>query len=256
MENKLINSSPSSSNNYLHVIYKPESEEDFWVYYNSDLKEHKDLVKKIRDREYFNKNIHPLINLMIKTLENKGSIYLCGNGGSTSDASHIASELSGKFNKKRAALKVENLVTDLNYVTAVSNDTTYEDIFSRAIDVKVNENDLMIFLSTSGNSKNILEGIRRALEKNIKTVLVTGNTNEESRYTKVIIPSSDTARIQEAYMLIFHDICNVVERYFFDSNKSSNGWSITTTNNFDDKYKYVYSLGDFIYGNNTYTIAN
>ena len=226
--------------NYVRVIDKPEEPGDFYAYYEGNLKEYKKVLKEIRSRKFFDKYVYPVIQLMIKTLENKGTIYFSGNGGSMSDSSHIASELSGKFNMVRKPLKAENLMSDLNFVTAVSNDLEYDKIFSRAIEFKCNKNDLIIFLSTSGGSKNILEGIKKAKEKEIETVLISGNALYGSTFTinkedsslkdlkisnvnkcniNLLIPSSNTARIQEIYMSILHNICNVIERYFFKSNR-------------------------------------
>ena len=180
----------------------------------NDSLEHKKVFSLITTNSFYDKNIKSIITKIIKTIENKNKVFLCGNGGSASDASHIASELSGKFKLIRKPLPVENLVTDLNFITAISNDFSYDEIFRRAINTKCNENDLVIFFTTSGNSKNIFFGIKEAKIKNINTVLVTGNI-KQTYENHLKIPSNETARIQEAYMFLFHVICNLVEKYFF-----------------------------------------
>lgn len=147
-----------------------------------------------------------------------GKLYLCGNGGSAADAQHIAAELAGRFYKNRKALSAEAMHTNTSYITAVANDYSFNDIYSRMVYGCLNSNDILMGLSTSGNSPNIVSAFQVAREKGIKTIGLTGETGGELRKVADILinaPSTCTPRIQETHILIGHIICELVEYELF-----------------------------------------
>ena len=155
---------------------------------------------------------------IILSFKNKGKVLICGNGGSAADAQHIAAELSGKFYFNRDPLFAEALHVNSSYITAVANDYSYDEVYSRLVKAKGKRGDILIGISTSGNSSNIIKAINTANQLNLKTICLTGATggklNDICQYT-LKIPSNDTPRIQEAHILIGHIICEIVERELF-----------------------------------------
>lgn len=145
-------------------------------------------------------------------------LFFCGNGGSAADAQHLAAEFSGKFYIDRAALPAEALHCNTSYVTAVANDYSFEKIYSRIISGTAHKGDILVGISTSGNSRNILEAYRACKEIGIATISFTGETGgkmKELTNLLINVPSSDTPRIQEAHILIGHIICEAVEASLF-----------------------------------------
>lgn len=166
---------------------------------------------------------------LLKTIENcvmtiesafkKGhKVLFCGNGGSASDAQHLAAEFSGRFYTDRDALPAEALHCNTSYLTAVANDYSYDVIYSRLIKGIGKEGDVLIGLSTSGNSKNIVNAFKMAKEKHMTTIGFTGASGgklkELSDYL-INIPSDDTPRIQESHITVGHIICQLVEEIYF-----------------------------------------
>lgn len=145
-------------------------------------------------------------------------IYFCGNGGSAADAQHLAAELSGRFYLNRQALPAEALHCNTSYLTAVANDYSYDVVYERLVQGIMLRGDVLIGLSTSGNSANIVRAFEAAKEKGVVTVGFTGQTGgilqSESDYL-FNIPSADTPRIQEAHILLGHIICELVEEQYF-----------------------------------------
>lgn len=150
-----------------------------------------------------------------------GKVFFCGNGGSAADAQHLAAELSGRFYYDRPPLFSEALHVNTSYVTAVANDYSYDEIYSRYIAGSGRKGDVLIGLSTSGNSPNVVKALQKANELGMITVAFTGETGgkmkEHCRYL-VNIPSKDTPRIQECHMLLGHSICEMVEMKLFPKN--------------------------------------
>ena len=162
-----------------------------------------------------------LANQMTDSLKKGGKIYFCGNGGSAADAQHLSAELSGRYYYDRPPLAAEALHVNSSYVTAVANDYSYEVIFSRLLEAFGREHDMLIGLSTSGNSINVIKAFEEAKKQNIYTVAFTGETggNMAELVDLIIkIPSKDTPRIQEAHMLIGHSVCEIVEQQMFPRN--------------------------------------
>lgn len=146
-------------------------------------------------------------------------IYFCGNGGSAADAQHLAAEFSGRFYKDRLALPAEALHCNTSYLTAAANDYGYEHVYARLIEGIGQPGDVLIGLSTSGNSVNIVEAMQKAKRKGMVTVGFTGDSGghmkEECDFL-INVPSSDTPRIQESHIMIGHIICELVETQYFD----------------------------------------
>jgi len=159
-----------------------------------------------------------IVDLCIKTIKSNNKILFCGNGGSAADAQHLAAELSGRFYINRKPINAEALHVNSSYITAVGNDFSFNDIYSRALQAKGIKGDVLIGLSTSGNSKNILSAFKIAKKMNITTVGFTGNSdNKLSKKSDflIAIPSDETPRIQECHMLIGHIICELIESNLF-----------------------------------------
>jgi D-sedoheptulose 7-phosphate isomerase len=163
--------------------------------------------------------ISAVVDVIAKALQGPGRIYFCGNGGSAADAQHLAAEFSGRFYKDRRALPAEALHCNTSYLTAVANDYSFDVVYSRIIDGIGQKGDVLLGLSTSGNSANIVKAFEVAKEKGIATVAFTGLSGGTLKSVSdylLNVPSADTPRIQESHILIGHIICQLVEEKFFD----------------------------------------
>lgn len=162
------------------------------------------------------------VNIIVSAFEKGNKVLFCGNGGSASDAQHLAAEFSGRFYTDRDALPAEALHCNTSYITAVANDYSYDVIYSRLIKGIGNPGDILIGLSTSGNSKNIVSAFEVAKEKQMTTIAFTGSTGGKlKKHADLLlnIPSDDTPRIQESHITLGHIICQFVEEiYFADTN--------------------------------------
>ena len=162
--------------------------------------------------------VNDTINKIVACYKNGGKVLWCGNGGSAADAQHLAAELSGRFYYDRPPLFSEALHVNTSYITAVANDYSYDIIYSRLVEAMGKKGDVLIGLSTSGNSGNVIKALEKANEMGITTVAFTGKTggkiNGVSKYL-INIPSTDTPRIQECHMLLGHTICELVEIKLF-----------------------------------------
>lgn len=167
------------------------------------------------------KSLNESVEIILNSYRNlSGRIFFAGNGGSAADAQHLAAELVGRYYLNRKSLSAEAITANSSTVTAVGNDFGYDKIFSRAIEGKGKEGDVFIGISTSGNSKNIIEAIKECRNIGIKTIGFTGEKigrMDELCDVMVKIPSSDTPRIQEGHILAGHIICELVEREMFPS---------------------------------------
>ncbi|MCX8019082.1 MAG: D-sedoheptulose 7-phosphate isomerase [Chitinophagaceae bacterium] len=146
-------------------------------------------------------------------------LYLCGNGGSAADAQHLAAEFSGRFYMDRKALPAEALHTNSSYLTAVANDYGYEWVYSRLVEGIGKPGDVLIGISTSGNSPNIIHALKAAKEKEMITVGMTGDSGGQMKGLcdfLINVPSDDTPRIQECHITVGHIICELAERQFFN----------------------------------------
>jgi D-sedoheptulose 7-phosphate isomerase len=162
--------------------------------------------------------IEKAINVIVTAFNNGNKVLFCGNGGSAADAQHLAAEFSGRFYKDRKALPSEALHCNTSYLTAVANDYSYDVIYSRIIDGIGEKGDVLVGLSTSGNSGNILKAFEVAKEKGVTTIGFTGTTGGKMKDASDIllnVPSTDTPRIQESHIMIGHIICQLVEEQIF-----------------------------------------
>ena len=162
--------------------------------------------------------IEQVADVMIKALRDGKRILWCGNGGSAADAQHLAAELSGRFYYDRPPLNSEALHCNTSYLTAVANDYGYDLIYSRMIDGACHPGDVLIGISTSGNSRNICNAFRKARNLGVITVAMTGESGGEMKSLAdhlLNVPSSDTPRIQESHIMIGHIICEIVEAQMF-----------------------------------------
>jgi D-sedoheptulose 7-phosphate isomerase len=155
---------------------------------------------------------------MITSLKNGGKVLFCGNGGSAADAQHLAAELSGRFYYDREPLDSEALHVNSSYITAVANDYSYDEIYARLIKGKGKKGDILVGISTSGNSENIIRAFKQAKENGMIIVAMTGESGGKMReYCDYLInvPSKDTPRIQESHIMIGHIICEIIESKIF-----------------------------------------
>lgn len=186
------------------------------------LEQHRDVIEQILSDEKLQDMIAQITETIVTCFKYGGRVYFCGNGGSAADAQHLAAEFSGKFYLEREILPSEALHCNSSYITAVSNDLSFEIIYSRLISGIGKAGDVLIGLSTSGNSANIVKAFETCHEKAITTVAFTGSDGGRMReLSKLIInvPSTDTPRIQEAHITIGHIICELVEEEIFGKKK-------------------------------------
>lgn len=168
--------------------------------------------------ESFIKRIEQVVEVCTESLRKGGRIHFCGNGGSAADAQHLAAELSGRFSKDRRPLNAEALHTNTSFMTAVANDYGFEEVYARMLEASGNPNDVLFALSTSGNSKNVLNAIGYAKQNGIFVVGLTGSKGGEMAGKCDVVfnvPSDNTARIQETHIMIGHIICELIENELF-----------------------------------------
>lgn len=158
------------------------------------------------------------IDKIVNAFRSGNKVLFCGNGGSAADAQHLAAEFSGRFYTDRDALPAEALHVNTSYITAVANDYSYDVIYSRMIKGIGKAGDVLVGLSTSGNSTNIVKAFETAREKGMITIGFTGATGGKMKELSdllINVPSTDTPRIQESHILIGHIICQLVEEKYF-----------------------------------------
>jgi len=183
-----------------------------------------EIIKQLEDnialQRYLQKQakiLTTIAELLIQALQKGNKVLLFGNGGSAADAQHIASELSGKFYLNRNPLPAIALTTNTSSLTAIGNDYGYEEVFARQVKGLVRQGDIVIGISTSGNSPNVLRGIEQAKQMGAVTIALTGRGGRLKELTDFMlsIPSNDTPRIQEAHITAGHIICYLVEKALF-----------------------------------------
>lgn len=184
----------------------------------NSIKESIEAKSCLLSKEYIS-NIQDISNACIKALKDGNKVLFCGNGGSAADAQHLSAELSGRFMFDREPLDSEALHVNTSYLTAVANDYSYDEIFSRLVKAKGKSGDILIGLSTSGNSKNVVNAFETANKLGMVTIALTGkktNTLEKISNFCVKAASEDTARIQESHILIGHIMCGLIEKGLFN----------------------------------------
>lgn len=177
-----------------------------------------DVKKNVLENETLIQTTASIVDVMVDALKKGNYIYFCGNGGSAADAQHLAAELSGRFYSNRHALRAEALHCNTSYLTAVANDYSFDMIYARLIEGIGDAGDILVGLSTSGNSENIIKAFDVAKSKNMITIGFTGETGGRMKTISdylINIPSTDTPRIQESHILIGHVVCQLVEEKYF-----------------------------------------
>jgi D-sedoheptulose 7-phosphate isomerase len=180
-----------------------------------------DTKQQVLQDEELLSTIEKVVAVITEAFKKGNRIYFCGNGGSAADAQHLAAEFSGRFYTDRKALPAEALHCNTSYLTAVANDYGFDVVYSRMIEGIGESGDVLVGLSTSGNSVNICNAFEAARQKGMSTVAFTGMTGGSLRSISdhlVNIPSTDTPRIQESHITIGHIICQLVEENLFSSN--------------------------------------
>ena len=178
----------------------------------NSFQEHKEVLERLILES---KNIKKIINVCEKVLETKNKFMFCGNGGSAADSQHLAAEFTGRFRKKVQPLPAIALTTDTSALTAIGNDFSFEEVFSRQVLALGQSGDLLFAISTSGNSKNIIKAVNTAKDIGIHTVALVGyDGGELSKIANmsVIVDSSFTARIQEMHIFVGHMICEALDQ--------------------------------------------
>jgi D-sedoheptulose 7-phosphate isomerase len=179
---------------------------------NKSFHEHGELVKQVGAE--LSIMIYEVGLVLAKCLEEGGTIFWCGNGGSAADSQHLAAELVGRFKKDRRALRSIALTTDTSVLTCIANDYSYDDIFSRQIEAVGRKKDILVAITTSGQSENVLRAIKKSKELGLITISLLGkgggSAQEISDYS-LVVPSGSTDRIQEMHILIGHILCELIE---------------------------------------------
>ncbi len=173
---------------------------------------------RVLQDDILQENIQQIAIKSIAAFRDDKKMLLCGNGGSASDAQHIAAELSGRFYADRPPLYAEALHVNSSYMTAVANDYGYETTYARMVEAAGRKGDILVGISTSGNSPNVVKAMRKAKETGMLTVGFTGKDGGKMKDIcdiMICVPSVDTPRIQEAHILIGHIICQLIEEEMF-----------------------------------------
>lgn len=181
-----------------------------------------DVKQQLLQQEDLLQTVQEVVTIIIDAFKNGNRVYFCGNGGSAADAQHLAAEFSGRFYTDRKALPSEALHCNTSYLTAVANDYSYDVVYARLIDGIAEVGDVLVGLSTSGNSANIVKAFETARAKKVITVGFTGMSGGAMKAVSdylINIPSTDTPRIQESHILLGHIICQFVEEGYFSLNQ-------------------------------------
>lgn len=188
-------------------------------YFYRRLEEHADIFKKIASHHKLMEDVMKAAADICNLIKRKGQLFLCGNGGSAADAQHIATEFISRFYKERPGMNAEALTVNTSTLTAVGNDYSFERVFVRQLEAKAKSGDILIGISTSGKSKNVLEALRYAKKNKIMTIILMGNYEnpelQEICDYIIQVPSTITPRIQEAHIFIGHTIAEYVEHTLF-----------------------------------------
>jgi D-sedoheptulose 7-phosphate isomerase len=176
-------------------------------------------LKKLLNNDQYINLISDAADVIVHAIKSGNLLMICGNGGSAADAQHIAGEFICRFYRNREPMPAIALSTDTSVLTSISNDYSYNDVFSRQVNALGKNGDILLGISTSGSSKNVLEAFKAAKDKGIKTILLTGAVERDiAKLSDIVIqaPSTDTPRIQEMHLIIEHIICELVEKKVFE----------------------------------------
>ncbi|MDH5542286.1 MAG: D-sedoheptulose 7-phosphate isomerase [Nitrospinota bacterium] len=188
-------------------------------YWQARIGQNIEVAQLLSGDEAILENIEKSADVIVKAYQGGGKLLLCGNGGSAADSQHIAAELVSRFYRERKALDAEALTVNSSSITAIGNDYSYDSVFSRQVEAKGRKGDVLIGISTSGNSPNVIKAIEKGNEIGMITVGLTGSRKEaainKSASIVIGVPSSVTPRIQEMHILIGHMICEYIEEKLF-----------------------------------------
>jgi D-sedoheptulose 7-phosphate isomerase len=176
--------------------------------------------QQLLNNEALIQNLELASKLFMDCFKGDGKVLFCGNGGSAADAQHISAELSGRYKLDRKPLFAEALHVNTSYMTAVANDYSYDEVYSRMVEAAGRKGDVLVAISTSGNSSNILRAIEKARSVGMHVVGMTGQSGGAMKENCDILlnaPSSNTPRIQECHILMGHIICELTEKGLFDA---------------------------------------
>ncbi|HRZ86657.1 MAG TPA: D-sedoheptulose 7-phosphate isomerase [bacterium] len=182
----------------------------------AELRDHIDFAKRLEEQCI--PAIEKIAELFIETLANNKKILVCGNGGSAADAQHLAGEMLGRYKKNRASLPVMALSADASVMTCIGNDYSFDDIFSRQVEALAREGDLVVGITTSGNSPNVLKALQAAKKAGARTAALTGGDGGKVVAAADVVflaPAKHTARIQETHITVIHIICRLIEERLF-----------------------------------------
>ena len=185
---------------------------------NSCIKSSVENYTRVLNDKNLQANIEKIVEFSVKAFKDDKKILFCGNGGSASDAQHIAAELSGRFYTNRPPLYAEALHVNSSYMTAVANDFGYDETYARMLEACGREGDILVGISTSGNSLNVVKALKKANELGLTTVGFTGSKGGDMNSIcdiMIKVPSDDTPRIQEVHILVGHIICQLIEEEMF-----------------------------------------
>lgn len=184
------------------------------IYIENEIRNSIEVKQKILDNSEILDLLEQMANHIVKSINDGGKLLLCGNGGSASDAIHIAGEIVGRFKKERKAYPAIALNADIATMTAIANDYGYDQVFSRQVEGLMQKDDILLGISTSGNSENIIKAFEKAKEVGGRTFLFSGKTGgklKELADISIIVPSDITAHIQEAHECLYHILCGLLE---------------------------------------------
>ena len=187
-------------------------------HFKNSIKDSIDTKQLIYSNDEFLSVVESVINKVVESYRNGGKVLFCGNGGSAADAQHLAAELSGRYLYDRKPLASEALHVNTSFLTAVANDYSFEDVYARMVAAIGKNGDILIGLSTSGNSPNIVKAFRKAKEIGLITVGFTGATGGKLRDVSdflLNVPSTETPRIQESHIMLGHILCEQIEAILF-----------------------------------------
>lgn len=173
----------------------------------------------LENKEILN-TITTISDILVDAFKSNQQLMFCGNGGSAADSQHLAAEFSGRYYLNRPPLKAIALHTDTSFLTAVSNDFSFDEVYSRLVDALGSKGDVLVGLSTSGNSVNVIKALTQAKKRGIITIGFTGKSQCQIDTLcdhLIKVPSLDTPRVQEAHLLIGHTICEIVEKRLFSN---------------------------------------
>jgi|UPI000686AF59 D-sedoheptulose 7-phosphate isomerase len=189
--------------------------------FESAIEKHLEIVEQLKAQQHV---LESIANAMVSALRGGGKILFCGNGGSAADSQHLAAEIVGRFRRDRPGLPSIALTTDTSILTAIANDYGYSCVFSRQVEALAQPGDLLLGLSTSGNSQNVVAALEKARSMGVVTVAFTGSGGGRMAHIAdhtLAVASPDTARIQEAHILAGHMLCDWIELDWVDAQQAA-----------------------------------